>query len=84
MSTEKYSIVNNLIIQQNKIGGKIKIIKDKKEKYDIGFYGVKDTDKNEILFLFESRSEAEKFIHDVENKGIDNVNISKYNIQFKI
>jgi hypothetical protein len=84
MITEKYSIVNNLIVHQNKIGGKIKIMKDKKEKYGIGFYGVKDPDKNIIFGLFEFRSEAEALLNDVEKNGINNIDISKYNIQFKI
>ena len=63
-------------------GIRYKIYQDEKGYYEKGFYGVFDIKRNLILELFQFKKEAEAYLNEVKEKGL-NVDSSKYNGQLK-
>lgn len=59
--------------------GRFKILKDETGYVEQGFYGVFDTQNNELLDIFEFRKEAEGFAKELNEKGISKAEASKYN-----
>jgi hypothetical protein len=67
-------------------GGSVKsskyaIIQDTEGQFEQGFYIVVDTDENTLVDLFEFKKEAEGYLKEIKEKGVENVDASKYNGQ---
>jgi len=59
--------------------GRFKILQDETGYVEQGFYGVFDTDNNELLDIFEFKKEAEGFVKELNDKGISEADASKFN-----
>lgn len=59
--------------------GRFKILQDETGYVEQGFYGVFDTDNNELLDIFEFKKEAEGFVKELNEKGISEADASKFN-----
>ena len=73
-----YSSTDQSYAQGGKVG-RFKILQDETGYVEQGFYGVFDTDNNELLDIFEFKKEAEGFVKELNDKGISEADASKFN-----
>lgn len=59
--------------------GRFKILQDETGYVEQGFYGVFDTDNNELLDIFEFKKEAEGFVKELKDKGVSEADAAKFN-----
>jgi hypothetical protein len=61
--------------------GRYKIFQDTDGRIEQGFWGVFDTKENYLLDIFEFKKEAEGYLKEVKEKGVNDADASKYNGQ---